>query len=103
MSDYADLEKHGTTLADHRHVSREEAQKAKDTEIGPASLDPDIDDTYPRTADGVEPKVAAAGVAGAVGTLLIFLLEQVGVDLTAEAAAALVTVLAFAAGYLKSP
>lgn len=48
------------------------------------------------------PKVAAAGAAGALATILVFVLTAAGVDVPAEVGAALATVLAFAASYLKS-
>lgn len=47
------------------------------------------------------PKVAAAGVAGAAATVLIFLFDMAGIDLEPATAAALVTVAAFLAGYFK--
>jgi hypothetical protein len=50
------------------------------------------------------PKVLAAGLGGAVATLLVWLLaEFAGRDMPPEAGAALAAVLAFAFGYLKSP
>jgi hypothetical protein len=46
------------------------------------------------------PKVAAAGIAGTITTVLIWILHNLaGVDVTPEVAAALATVIAFAAGY----
>ncbi len=48
-----------------------------------------------------QPKVAAAGVAGALATIIVFIAAQSGVDVTAEVAAALTALIAFAAGYLK--
>lgn len=48
------------------------------------------------------PKVAAAGVAGAVTTLIVFIASRLGLDVPPDAAAALTTLIAFAAGYLKS-
>jgi len=53
-------------------------------------------------AHHVEPKVTAAGVAGAVTVLLVFGLSSLGVDLPPEVASALTTLIAFAAGYLKA-
>jgi hypothetical protein len=50
----------------------------------------------------VAPKVKAAGLGGALSVLLVFGLAQVGVDLPSDVAAALATVIAFAAGYMKS-
>jgi hypothetical protein len=50
------------------------------------------------------PKVVAAGLGGAVATLLVWLLSEfAGRDMPAEAGAALAAVLAFVFGYLKSP
>lgn len=50
------------------------------------------------------PKVVAAGLGGAVATLLVWLLAEFGGrDMPAEAGAALAAVLAFAFGYLRSP
>lgn len=49
----------------------------------------------------VRPKVKAAGTAGAVATLLVFIAKQAGLDVPAEVAAALTTLLAFVGGYLK--
>jgi hypothetical protein len=48
------------------------------------------------------PKVEAAGIAGAAATVLVFIAAQAGVDLTAEVAAAVTALLAFAAGYVRS-
>lgn len=45
-------------------------------------------------------KVTAATAAGAVSILLVYILGEVGVDITTEAASAITTLLAFAAGYL---
>lgn len=50
------------------------------------------------------PKVAAAGIAGAVSIILVWLLNTVAaVGVPPEVASAFTTVLAFAAGYIKSP
>jgi len=46
-------------------------------------------------------KVAAATTAGAAATVLIAVANAAGLDLPPEAAAALVTLGAFAAGYVK--
>jgi hypothetical protein len=48
------------------------------------------------------PKVAAAGAGGAASIVLIWVLSLIGVTLPAEVAAAIATLLAFGAGYLKS-
>ena len=53
------------------------------------------------TAGQIDPKVGAAGIGGAVAVLLVAGLAAFGIDLNAEVAAALATVIAFAAGYLK--
>lgn len=50
----------------------------------------------------LNPKAAAAGVAGAVTVLIVFMAAQLGVEIPADVAAALTTVIAFAAAYLKS-
>lgn len=48
-----------------------------------------------------QPKVAAAGVAGAVTTLIVFIAAQFGLEIPSEAAAAITGLVAFGAGYLK--
>ena len=46
------------------------------------------------------PKVAAAGIGGAVTTIVIWLLnDMAGIEVTPEVAAALATIIAFVAGY----
>lgn len=40
-------------------------------------------------------KTGAGGVAGAASTLLIFILERLGVDMPADAAAAIVVLVSF--------
>lgn len=57
--------------------------------------------TEPRTRTQIAPKVGAAGVGGAFAVLVVYLLSLAGVELTTEVSAALATVFAFAAGYLK--
>jgi hypothetical protein len=52
--------------------------------------------------NGVHRKVSAAAVGGAFATLTVFVLAQLGVDAGPEVAAALTTLAAFAAGYLKT-
>ena len=47
------------------------------------------------------PKVAAGGIAGAVTTVLVFVAAQLGVEVPGEVAAALTTIIGFAAGYLR--
>lgn len=48
------------------------------------------------------PKVAAAGAAGALATLIVGVLALAGVEVPETLAAALATILAFAAGYLRT-
>lgn len=45
-------------------------------------------------------KVTSAGTGGAVGVIIVWGAGLAGVDVPPEVAAALVTVLAFAAGYI---
>lgn len=47
-------------------------------------------------------KVKAGGVAGAVSILIVFFLGQVGVEVPAEVASAITTVISAIAGYIKS-
>lgn len=47
------------------------------------------------------PKVAAAGLGGAFGTVLVVIANAVGLDLPPEAASAIVVLFSFGAGYLK--
>lgn len=50
------------------------------------------------------PKVVAAGVGGALATVLLWVLTAVtAVDVPTPVTAAVTTLLAFAAGYLKTP
>lgn len=48
------------------------------------------------------PKVGAAGIAGAISVLVIFVAQQFGVEVPGDVGAAIGTVVAFTAGYLKS-
>lgn len=50
-----------------------------------------------------QPKVAAAGIAGAVAVLVVWGASIAGLDVPPEVSAAFATVLSFAAGYIKSP
>ena len=59
-----------------------------------------MDNNLPATK--IHPKVAAAGIGGAAATLLIWIGEMFGLDVTPEVAAAIATIIAFAAGYLKT-
>ena len=47
------------------------------------------------------PKVAAAGIGGAVATIVVYIAAQVGVEIPGDVGAAIATVVAFAAAYLK--
>lgn len=47
------------------------------------------------------PKVAAAGIAGAAMTLIIFAAQMFGFPMPETVAAAVVTIVAFVAGYFK--
>lgn len=51
-----------------------------------------------------EPKVAAAGIAGAVTVLVVFAVNLIwpDVEIPNEVAAAFTAIVAFAAGYIKS-
>lgn len=49
----------------------------------------------------VKPKVAAAGIAGAITTIIVFAAGQAGVTVPADVAAAVTTVVATVAGYLR--
>lgn len=50
------------------------------------------------------PKVAAAGIAGAVSIIVVWLMHAAAsIDVPPEVASAFTTVVAFAAGYLKQP
>lgn len=50
-----------------------------------------------------QPKVAAAGIAGALSILVVWAFTLGGVDVPPEVASAFSVVIAFAAGYLKAP
>jgi hypothetical protein len=47
-------------------------------------------------------KVAAAGIAGAVTVLVVWIASIFGLEVPPEAASAFTTIIAFGAGYLKS-
>lgn len=50
------------------------------------------------------PKVAVAGITGAVVTILIWAMKQYGgVELPADVAAAVAAIFCFAAGYITPP
>lgn len=50
----------------------------------------------------LNPKTTAAGIAGAVTLVIVFVLGQLGVDIPADVAAAVTTIIAFVAAYVKS-
>ena len=50
----------------------------------------------------VHPKVRAGGVAGAITVVLVWAASQVGVEIPAEVASALTTLISFGGGYLTS-
>ena len=50
----------------------------------------------------LNPKTSAAGIAGAVTLVIVFVLGQLGVDIPADVAAAVTTIIAFVAAYLRS-
>jgi hypothetical protein len=52
--------------------------------------------------DTIHPKVAAAGVAGAISIVIVWVANLFGIDVPAEVAAAFTTILATAAGFIKS-
>lgn len=57
----------------------------------------------PTTSYVPVPKVAAAGIGGAISVVLIYALKAVwGVELPAEVAAAVATIVSFLSGYIKS-
>lgn len=53
-------------------------------------------------ATRIHSKVAAAGIGGAVATVLVWVAEMAGLEVTPEVAAAFATIVAFGAGYLKT-
>lgn len=57
---------------------------------------------YEQPSAAPVPKVASAGIAGTVVTILIYGANTfLNIEITAEVAAALVTLISFVAGYLK--
>lgn len=50
----------------------------------------------------MNPKVQAAGVAGALSILLVYILGLFGLGVPAEVASSLTAIIAWAAGYIKS-
>lgn len=72
---------------------------ADGVQLGPVEL-ADVEDPTPTKAP--YPKVQAAGLGGALATLIVGILAIVGVDVPETVAAAGATVLAFALGYLRT-
>ena len=50
----------------------------------------------------VNPKVAAGGLAGAATILVVFVAGAFGLEIPPEVSSAFTTLVAFAAGYLKT-
>lgn len=50
----------------------------------------------------LNPKTTAAGIAGAVTLVIVFILSQLGVDIPADVASAITVIIAVIAAYLKS-
>lgn len=50
---------------------------------------------------GVSPKVTAATAAGALATIIVYVVSLFGVEVPAEVAAALATLIAVVAAYVK--
>lgn len=69
-----------------------------------ATYDEERDTLTFRKGDSMkpQPKVAAAGIAGAVCVIIVWGVSFAGVNVPPEVASALTAVLAFGAGYLKS-
>jgi len=49
----------------------------------------------------LNPKTAAAGIAGAATLVIVFVLGQLGVEIPADVASAITVIIAFVAAYLK--
>lgn len=66
------------------------------------SLDPELyeETEVPEVALKPVRKVSAAGIAGALSILIVFVLGQFNVEVTNEVASAITAVLAFGAGYM---
>lgn len=59
--------------------------------------------TVPNPTPNPDPKVIAAGIGGAVTTIIVWLLIRfAGVEMPADVTAAIATLIAIAAGYLTS-
>ena len=57
--------------------------------------------TYNQPDPTPVPKVAAAGIAGSLTVLLVFILGQLNFEVPPEVASAVTTIIAFLAGYFK--
>lgn len=58
--------------------------------------------SYNQPTGNPTPKVAAAGIAGAVSVLLIFVIQSVfKIEITAEVASSITVIMSFVAGYIK--
>ena len=51
----------------------------------------------------ISPKVQSAGIGGAVARVIIWGAAAAGVEIPGEVGAAIATIVAFAAGYIKAP
>ena len=49
----------------------------------------------------LNPKIASAGIAGALTVVLVWLVGVLGVEVPAEVASAVTVIIAFAAGYIR--
>lgn len=49
----------------------------------------------------IQPKVAAAGLGGAVSIVIVWVLTSLSVEVPAEVASAFTTLFSFACGFLK--
>lgn len=49
----------------------------------------------------LNPKIASAGIAGAITVVLLWILSMIGVEVPVEVASAVTVIIAFAAGYLR--
>lgn len=50
----------------------------------------------------LNPKTAAAGLAGAITLVCVFVLGQFGIEIPADVASAITVIIAFVAAYMKS-
>ncbi|CAB4171690.1 hypothetical protein UFOVP929_13 [uncultured Caudovirales phage] len=49
----------------------------------------------------LNPKIASAGIAGALTVVLVWIVGVLGIDVPAEVASAVTVIIAFAAGYMR--